>query len=535
MRYILLFILVLSLPLNAIKSKKEQMICELETLANFFEAAYGPQEYKSQTFQWDLAAELKKCKNQIVKKKSMSTKEFHQLLLQFCQSSKDYHVGIFFAATERSTLPLWIKHADNRYFIMDPKTRRAAAEIILFDKLPVDCVVEALRKRYYNCTNKMTDKALATLALRAREGAMGLPTPKGKVELVVRENGEDSLIEMEWEHSPELIAFTPVPQLNKNQSTREYKTPYAKFMKETDSFASEDSYVPAFGKPIWTSPGGLNNPFNAAIYQIDSSEKIGYIRIPHFSGNDNDAELFRQIINHLEKKTDLLVVDLTRNPGGSAFYCLALISMLTDKPIPNIQESFLLNPSVISDKVDLLAMLSEEDALLYLKSNSNGYPFAKSDVEAMQSHCKQLIADWCLKKTYSDFAPFQGMETIRPHPKTRYTKPLVVIVDEQCFSCGDVFPALLQDAKRATIFGQTTAGAGGCVEGFSYPNHMGVDLVSITVSMLHRAGDIPIENVGVTPDIIYTITPEDLMDGFQGYKVALIEAIKYELHRSKSN
>ena len=114
-----------------------------------------------------------------------------------------------------------------------------------------------------------------------------------------------------------------------------------------------------------------------------------------------------------------------------------------------------------------------------------------------------------------------GMDKIAPHPQARYTKPILVLVNETDFSAGDFFPAILQDNGRAKIFGVRTAGAGGGVKSVEFPNQVGIAGLSYTWTIAERPNGQPIENLGVTPDIAYQITADDLRTDFSGYKAAV--------------
>ena len=118
------------------------------------------------------------------------------------------------------------------------------------------------------------------------------------------------------------------------------------------------------------------------------------------------------------------------------------------------------------------------------------------------------------------------MNYIHPNPNGTYTKPILLLVDELAFSAGDFFPAILQDNNRATIFGTRTAGAGGYVTGGKVNNRLGVMGYHLTGSMAVLSDDSPIENLGVTPDVQYTITPDDYENNYRGYVAAVQSVIE---------
>ncbi|MCE5316132.1 MAG: protease-like activity factor CPAF, partial [Parachlamydia sp.] len=106
------------------------------------------------------------------------------------------------------------------------------------------------------------------------------------------------------------------------------------------------------------------------------------------------------------------------------------------------------------------------------------------------------------------------------------TKPILVLTNGLDLSCGDFFPAILQDNKRATIFGARTAGAGGAMRTFYHPNHFGIDAIHYTSTIAERADKKLIQNKGVSPDIAYTMTAKDLQDNYSDYIQAVQNSLK---------
>ena len=130
--------------------------------------------------------------------------------------------------------------------------------------------------------------------------------------------------------------------------------------------------------------------------------------------------------------------------------------------------------------------------------------------------CNFIVDEWNAGHQLTDPYFLYNINHINPHPSARYTKPILVLINSLDISCGDFFPAILQDNKRAPLFGTRTAGAGGYVRPASYPNRFGVDLFRYTGSIAERVDKNPIENLGVTPDIFYSLSEEDLQGNYEG-------------------
>ena len=91
-----------------------------------------------------------------------------------------------------------------------------------------------------------------------------------------------------------------------------------------------------------------------------------------------------------------------------------------------------------------------------------------------------------------------------------YSKPILVLTDELSASAAEIFAAVMQDEKRATIYGSRTDGAGGAVVEFPVGVYM-ESYLDYAESILTRkyvidsGGQYPraayIENIGVRPDV----------------------------------
>lgn len=76
----------------------------------------------------------------------------------------------------------------------------------------------------------------------------------------------------------------------------------------------------------------------------------------------------------------------------------------------------------------------------------------------------------------------------------------------------------LTNNPRGLIGFSLSAGGGGAVRDISIPNALGFHHISLTESLAVRSSGSKIEEVGVTPDWIYSSSSEDYLPGSQRLK-----------------
>jgi len=104
-----------------------------------------------------------------------------------------------------------------------------------------------------------------------------------------------------------------------------------------------------------------------------------------------------------------------------------------------------------------------------------------------------------------------------------------------------MFPALLQDAGVVKTFGEATSGCGGSVEEWNLSGYSDVT-AHITASLMVRPRAVPsavgdthyLENIGVTPDIPFTILASDYVDAYARYREAALDAAVGMIGRQSS-
>lgn len=559
-----LFFLSLLIPFflfaNESDLLKHRMIADLEVVKNTYEVCYAPALWKKEYAGWDLESAFEKARLDILGFSDITTKDYQRVVRRFLLSMRDYHVAPIFHSTELAYLPFRIQSAENRYFVTGNNVRSSiynqipvliGDEILAFNDEPIHDAVQRFKLEEFGNPESLTDQGMAEGFFTSRLGALGHVVPNGRATVKVRHRATGEIVTYtpEWEYRPEQIqsAFNRKPkkgsiELEEDQPLSDHPffakkmtTPLAAALKgmydlledhehdlmgnALDVFGTENRIVSQTGSAF----------FQAYIYENAKKQRIGYIRIPTYHAGYNEAQELAQIITQFQNSTQALIIDQLNNPGGYFFFMYAVASMLTDKPLRVPLHRQTLTQEDVAFAIQYLNTL-ENIRNTYDAQRSIGYSLQGYAVDyrvAMQikKHFRTIIDEWNTGNLLTSALPLYGFETIQPHPTARYTKPILMLINHMDFSCGDFMPAILQDNKRAVLFGSRTAGAGGFVLKGSHPNRFGIASYSYTGSIAERLDHHPIENLGVTPDIPYRMSAKDLGDNYCEYHNAIQEAL----------
>ncbi|OIO01544.1 MAG: hypothetical protein AUJ51_08370 [Elusimicrobia bacterium CG1_02_56_21] len=519
------------------------MLQDLDSVRNMVAARYAPAGWKHEQFGWDLDTEIQKAKEQVNSSASFGVKDYQKVLKTLLNSMRDYHVSVSFHSTEAAILPFSVTEAGGRYFItaINRKTLPEAAfpfkvgdELTAFDGKPVGEIVGELQKQAGMDNVPHTDAAMtAMMALTIRVGALADTVPQGPVTISIKPAGSAQAVpfQVEWRYIPELIA--PQPFVSKGTVTRipmswlgmmMLETPYAAAGAQASyAMGDKNGFLPDFGEKLWEAPE--TNTFRAYVYRSPASGKnIGYVRIPTYEAKNPGLMVrdFAAIIREFNQRTDALVIDQANNPGGVVLYLYALASMLTGSPLAVPNHYISLTQSDIAEAINFLKETADaktdDDAKALLGPDAAGYPVTYDLLKNWSAFYLATVKQWSAGKTITDPLPVYGIGKITPDAAAHYSKPLMILTNQLDFSGGDFFPAIMQDNKRAVIFGERTAGAGGVVKPYKRENNLlGVQAINLTATIAARADGQPIENLGVTPDIPYSVTPADIQANYSGY------------------
>lgn len=530
---------------------RQLMLQDLDSVRNMIAARYAPAGWKKDQFGWDLDAEIRKAKDQVNSSESFGVKDYQELLKSLLNTMRDYHVSVSFYSTEASYLPITVTEAGGHYFISGIGRKqlpenvfpfKIGDEITAFDGKPVAEVIAELEKQAGMANVAHTDATMAAMFLTYRAGSAGMPVPQGPVTLSIKPAGASAPVDfpLTWTYAPELIA--PQPYVAKSAPGLKIPMSWLATMRvdlaespaaaaASYSLGNKDGFLPDFGEKLWEAPA--DNAFRAYVYKSPATGRsIGFLRLPTYTVGDPGAmvKAFAALVPELQTRSDALIIDQTNNPGGLVMYLYAVASMLTDRPLALPSHYITLTQSDVAEAINFVKETSgaktEADAVELLGPDMAGYPVSLELLQNWTAFYVRTIRQWSAGRTVTEPMPIYGIASVTPNPTVRYTKPIMILTNQMDFSGGDFFPAIMQDNKRAVTFGERTAGAGGVVKAYKRENNLlGVEAIHLTATIAQRAGGEPIENLGVSPDVPYLVTPADVQNGYASYIKAADAAV----------
>jgi carboxyl-terminal processing protease len=123
------------------------------------------------------------------------------------------------------------------------------------------------------------------------------------------------------------------------------------------------------------------------------------------------------------------------------------------------------------------------------------------------------LAAWCCPETVFFGKLIMHGTPLEPRsfPQSKCFKgPLAILIDQDSYSCAEIFAAGIQDGKFAKLFGTTTSGK--CLPSVFLKLPSGFRLQTITGSIL-RVNGKQIEKIGVKPDSKVILNADCLRKG----------------------
>jgi hypothetical protein len=539
---------------------RDQRIDDLNALASFYAKNYAPYEWKKETQGFDLLR-LTPWLHRI---RHADDLEFQEGLIEYVASLNDAHDFIAFPTTFSASLPMSVDIYDGKVLIEGLSTvvfpgAQRGDELVSVDGRPVHSLIADFRKYAIAANRRSTDRVAASRIVSRSQQIMPHISDLGDTATVVirlAATGTTNTYVVPWsKFGIPVISQGPVPsprrgngrlalgsetqglasapagaapaslfQFGDGGATDNTLPSYMEPVRALLNVGVSKDYYSVLGIgsrfPVWAPPPGfVQRPVPAGVpafllsgTYVSNGVRIGFLRIPTMS-----PPSVALVLQHLDQEiaffndnTDVLVIDVMRNPGG----VVSFVESISQRFMPG---SF----QTIGFEIRATAawLFSFAAQLTNARLNPSTPPAVLANLEA---NFNEVLRAYNEDRGRS--APVSlnatGSLTLEPAAVT-YTKPLMVLTDEFSASGGDMFPAIIQSNNRGPLFGMRTMGAGGSVVGFNGPAFI-ESFFRVTVSLMNRghlvqAPGFPpspyIENVGVRPDIVADYMTRDNLIG----------------------
>lgn len=539
MKLIAFFVaLGLSFQVIAAQLTVEEKTLDFQQLIGRMKASYGPLVYKKEKLGIDMDQLQAQYLRQI--QQSKNNTDFYYLIGQFIAEFKDSHTAAMLPSDKKASLPFFVELVQDKVLIekvnedlmpADQFPFHRGDEIIAIDGVPVTQVVKELMS-YVGEGYEKTQKHYATWMLTARRAAR-VPTPSGQVTLTVRPYGK---VEIQTQSFNWKISGEDTPETLTEMIER-ITTFSGSFLRKASikeqaltMFGTTDSS----GKQkiersfFCSGTSRIEKPENATIiseepfvsyYWPTEKGNVGYVRIPHYSPEGDDAEKaiagyfaqYEKVISILEKNTVGLVIDQDHNCGGYVDLVDAMVGLFMDKPYHPMSFRLVANKE---NYLEYKKYVAEADKLSLNYDNLVGVMNTVKD-------------SWVKGDRMTPFITLNGNEWNYPN-SVHYTKPVVMLIDEMSGSGGDGFPSLMQGYGRVKLIGTRTMGAGGHVTENEPLNYSQIK-VNMTRSQFFRPDGVAVENNGAVPDYPYEITVDDFVNGYKNYRAFYTQKLLEQL------
>ena len=552
---------------------RDQRVDDLTQLASFYAKNYAPYEWKKETQDFDLL----RLTPWLQRIRHADDLEFHERLIEYVASLNDAHDLIAFPTTFSVSLPMIVDIYDGKVLIeaLNPTVFPGAQrgdELVSIDGRSVRSLIASFRKYAIAANRRSTDRVAASrLVSRSQQimphisdlgdtakvviklAATGatisyvvpwtkigipvtsqgpVPSPRGGNGRLMLESAEQALAAGPAGAGPgSLFQFADIG--TSDNTLPSYMDPIRALLNAS---VSKDYFsVTGIGSrfPVYALPAGfVQRPVPPGVpaflfsgTYVSNGVRIGLLRIPSMS-----PPSVALVLQHLDQEiaffnanTDVLVIDVMRNPGGLVSFVEAISQRFMPGPFQTIGFEI---------RATAAWLFSFAAQLTNARLNPSTPPEILANLEA---NFNEVLRAYNEDRGRS--APVSlnatGSLTLQPSPVT-YNKPLMVLTDEFSASGGDMFPAIIQSNNRGPLFGMRTMGAGGSVVGFN-GTAFTESFFRITVSLMNRGHlvhtpDFPpapyIENIGVRPDIVSDyMTRANLINFGAPFVQAFTEAI----------
>lgn len=518
-------------------SVKQKLIDTMDTVRAKFHDRYALFEWKEELFSWSIDREISRLIRENTKSSGLTERRAQEIVSEFFQTTRDYHAAVYNSAPGRYTMDIRVRSAEGRAFIASVAAGSGLPlekgdEVLRWDGVPIMDAIYRLKNLKYPVYDGFDQREADTILTTGYEMLLNvMPTsPAAQVEVRRKSTGETVTVSVPWKITKGTEAEVKQKLLSAPGKVSPLLLGRAETNRRFEEIKDATKAVSTgnFPKPqtlLWEATE--TSVFAAWIADVNG-KKVGLIRIPSFSLSSAAAHSaavveFEGLVAKMRDEADVLLLDLLGNPGGMLDYAWALASYFFSTPVETFKFSYRLSPDLIQagreGAQELAAITTLEEAYEFFGGRDYfGFPVDMDFVREVHSFYQGIADDGAAGLKLGQ-PRYYNAARIKPNPRVTYAKPLYVLTDEGSISCGDMFPALLQDTGRAKIIGRRTAGAGAFTGGsVQAENPLGMKYMVIPLALGYRHGGVKIENVGVKPDFEIPLTARELESGFQTFQ-----------------
>lgn len=530
----------------------DQKVADFQAIASLYAKQYAPYDWKKTAFGYD-ALDLAPWLAQV--RASASDLEYLDVVVRYVAALNDTHstyrtVSDFLATlcfhgdayfnADRSSYRVLIDFIDPVFLPPETYPFEIGDEIVSVDGVKAaDLVARFLPYQSAGSRESRIRRAVSGITQRSqdwypRASELG---ESATVE-ILRKSGATETYVVPWKKSGvPLTRLGPARPVTLAAKAWGVRPKVLERMRDlTDR---EPSTLVGYGKrsPIWTPPDGFTRRLGGSSYDAFFSGvvqrqgyRIGFLRIPSFSPAAGTAYGLMQLdqeIQYLQENTDGLVVDVMRNPGGSACYTEGVLARLMSHAWMAMR---------FQKRVTWLDIDYLEEDLEYAREEGASQLY----LDLLEAMLEEFRAAYFANRLTEPLSLCSVTELRGPAQRV-YTKPALLLVDEFSTSGADDFAAMFQDNGRGRLFGYRTNGAGGSVVSAVAGVYSEGGAARVTESLMYRlnAASVEgfpsshyIENVGVHPDIVFDYMRPEVLEGSGAL---FVEAFLGEMVRQLQN
>lgn len=528
----------------------EQKALDLQTIASLYAKQYAAYEWKRDVLGFDLF-DLR-----LWLERARQTKtdlEYLDLLTEYTGSLQDVHSYYVVNSDFVADLHLYtdivdgkvvLEQVDRAYLPLSRYDFAVGDEIVQFNGRPVMEVVGEIAKISSFGNPRSTLRWAADQLVYQQQAYIPRAAELGdSATLLVRKaDGSQKSYTIAWDKSgTPLTKLGPLPNFRMSRKLGRDEDPadvvpadpgVAAFRRPWVALQRQVSARPVralrgFGSrdPIYRMPAGFvqrlgrnRSDFFFSGTQTVNGKRVGLIRIGNFEPVSFSllglaSNQFTNEITFMKANTDVLVVDVSRNPGGYVCFAEDLAARLLAKPFN--AAGFEIRPTLDLVREFEFAVADAQD--FGEEWEVRAYSALLKDLKTAYSENRGRTGPIPLCGTGLDLQPLRD----RTGAAVGYGKPILLLTDEFSVSAAELFAGMLQDAKGATLFGFRTAGGGG--NDSSYPAGFFSEGSAHASQMLavrqfvQSAPGFPatkyIENIGVRSDIEYDYQTRENLTG----------------------